>query len=371
VKGLAKKTIHEIYWIRAIACLSVVLIHAITRTIQSYELPELTVSFYQTIQMIIMYATPMFVLISEVILSHVYQNSLPKGFFKKRISFILIPYISIPFIYGIYHVAFNGFSSQQFQNYIVDTVLLTHWHGYFVIIIFQFYLLHLLFIKWFKNIPAWIVLLSSLMINVAYLYIANFTDAMTWPEELQKLLPYLKLPFLAWIFYFTVAFYIGKNLDTMKRFRRLGYPIALSATLISLSAVLYLYHSEIFAGVTSLHLGILFYTVSLFFFLFYFFGKYTNVPKWIIRISNYSFSIYLLHMLMIEILDMVLPSVHIGLFTILVFLGAVTGSMIFAWMLSKFPKSEFIVGQIRSVSTLKKKSKYENEKRKERVSAVS
>ena len=262
-----------------------------------------------------------------------------------------MPYILIPFLYGLYYVAFKGFSGQQFVDFIIGTVIKTHWHGYFVIIIFQFYILHVVFIKWLKNVPAWMVLLSSLLINVTYLYISNFTDPLEWPELLRAALPYLKLPFVAWIFYFTVAFYLGRNLDVLKKYRRIGFPIAIMATVFSLSGVLYLYYSDIFSGVTSLHLGILFYTVSLFFSLYYFFGKFGHVPKWVMIISNYSFSIYLLHMLMIEILAVILPSIHIGLYTIFVFVGAVGASMVFAWIISKFPKSEFLIGQIRSVSS--------------------
>ena len=85
-----------------IACLSVVFIHAITRTKVAYELPDSTVTFYETIQMMIMYATPMFVLISEVILSHVYKESLPKRLFQEKtilyFSAIYSHSISIRFI---------------------------------------------------------------------------------------------------------------------------------------------------------------------------------------------------------------------------------------------------------------------------------
>jgi probable poly-beta-1,6-N-acetyl-D-glucosamine export protein len=319
-----------------------------------------------------MYATPMFILISEVVLSHVYKDSLPKGFFKKRFLYILVPYLLIPFVYGLYYFfTKSDFTGQTLESHLYNSIVLAKWHGYFIIIIFQFYLLHWAFIKWFKHFNAWAVLFVSLVINAGYLYGANFTNPLSWPEIFQGFYPHLKLPFVAWIFYFTVAFYIGRNLEVLKKYRRIGLPVSLTAAAISLLGVLYLYHSELLKLVSSLHIGILFYTVSLFFVLFYVFASRSNVPKPVILISNYSFSIYLLHMLMIDVVDIIVPNIHVGLFTIVVFFGALSGSMLTAWLLSKVPKSELLIGQIRTVSSFKKNKQPKQEKYKDHKNAVS
>jgi probable poly-beta-1,6-N-acetyl-D-glucosamine export protein len=345
---MAKKQIQEIYWIRALACLSVVMIHAITRTTVVYDLPEATITFFRTIQMMIMFATPMFVMISEVILANAYPTNLPKKFFYSRFSYIFLPYLLVPVLYVIFFALLRGYDLSQmfaaYQRYILDA----KWHGYFIIIIFQFFILHALYITVFKKVPAWIMLTVTFAINVYYLYKVNF-DPFSLPEGLYN---NARLPFWGWIFYFTVAFYFGKNIDVMKKHFKKGFIISFIASIAGLSTVLYLYLTEVLVVVSSLRLDIMFYTIPLFFALFYLFSKIPTVPRAVLLINKYAFAIYLLHMLVIEMINLVLPKMNIGLYTILVFGVGVLGSIFMAFLLSKVPFSQFVIGKIRSMPSL-------------------
>lgn len=97
-----KKQISEVYWIRGLACLSVVFIHALTRTMSNYELPASTVEILKIVQISLMFATPMFILIFEVILGNAYWDRSRINFLEKDFRFyfylILLFLLSMPFL---------------------------------------------------------------------------------------------------------------------------------------------------------------------------------------------------------------------------------------------------------------------------------
>ena len=77
------------YFLRGIACLSIVFIHAISSAVNNYnmrsnvELQSIG-NYLFAIQLLLMYGTPMFIFISEFIISFSYKDRLPQNFFKKE-----------------------------------------------------------------------------------------------------------------------------------------------------------------------------------------------------------------------------------------------------------------------------------------------
>lgn len=349
-----KTQIYEIYWIRATACLSVVLIHALTRTYNHYEVPGSTVQLLQTIQILLMFATPMFILISEVISSRVYPDSLPKSFFNKRLKFLFLPYIFTPFLYGLYHLIVNNASLEKVRGDILDDILLGAWHGYFIVIILQFMFIHWIYIKWFKNISAWTMLSITFIINVAYLYIANYQTDML-PKIMQEWLPFVRMPYIGWIFYFTVAYYAGRYINQLKENRKWAFPFSILATGITGYLLVKIFTSGTYTLLSSVRLDILFYTVSLFFALFYLFSYMPSVPKIIMFISKYSFPIFLLHYLSFNLINLVLPEMNIKWYALFLFLAGVFGSILLARIINLLPFGKYIVGPIRQAPKLKGK----------------
>src|SRR5690606_38990348 len=89
------------------------------------------------------------------------------------------------------------------EEKITENILTGNFVGWFILVIFQFYVLHYLVTK-LKLSMKWMLPLS-LMLMFGYLLIIK--------EGLIKLDSYshvLRLPFLAWFGYFTVAYLIGK-----------------------------------------------------------------------------------------------------------------------------------------------------------------
>lgn len=341
-----KKQINELYWIRAIACLSVVLIHTISRTYGTYDLSESAVTAMQTTQMLIIFATPMFILLSEVIISNAYSDRIPNEFFKKRFLYLFLPYLSIPFLYGFQDIITQTTTVTSAFDSTVKNILLGTWHGYFIIIILQFVIIHAIYVRYFKNVPAWLMLTGALIINSAYLYGVNFRFDL-FPEVMHNYYSFVRIPFLGWIFYFTVAFYVGKNLSVIRSNRKWGFPVSIFATAVSVYFLLKIFLSGTFIEVTSVRLDLMFYTISLFFFMYYLFSFIKKVPGFIMFISKYSFPIYLLHYLSFDFIHPILPDMHPLMYGGILFLVGVFGSVILARIIYIFPYSRFVVGKIR------------------------
>ncbi|CAG9623259.1 acyltransferase family protein [Sutcliffiella rhizosphaerae] len=351
-----KKQINEIYWIRAVACLSVVFIHTLTRTFGNFDLPVSTKEIMKIVQISLMFATPMFILIFEVILGNAYWNRLPDKFFRKRFLYLFLPYLSIPFLYGIYEVVTTSTTTNFVLNKTLTNIQYAYWHGYFILIILQFVLIHAFFVKFLKGIPAWIMLVITLIINARYLHTANFNfDLM--PPIMHEWYSLVRVPFLGWIFYFTVAYYAGKYLIQIREKRKWGFPVAIVASGISLYYVLNNYNTGALTQISSVRFDILFYTVSLFFAFYYLFSYTKTVPKSVKFISKYSFPIYLLHYIGFDIITPFLSKMNMGLFIILLFGAGIFIPVAIAKVFNCFPFGKFIVGHLRS-SPIKEKKEY-------------
>jgi len=87
--------VKEIFIMRAFACSAVVLLHSIAVIQGLYELSASADSFFRSLQLILLFSTPMFVFISEFVLSYSYGTTLPDGFFQKRLKMIMVPTFSL------------------------------------------------------------------------------------------------------------------------------------------------------------------------------------------------------------------------------------------------------------------------------------
>ena len=355
-----KKHINELYWIRALACLSVVFIHAVTRTYGNYDLPQSTIDVMKIVQISLLFATPMFILIFEVILGNAYWDRLPKKFFRKRFLYLFLPYLTIPFIYGLYELATTSSSAKTVLDTTLTNIQYAYWHGYFIIIILQFVIIHALFVKVFKNVPAWIMLTVTFIINARYLHTANFNFDMM-PPIMHEWYSLVRVPFLGWIFYFTVAYYVGRYLKQVRDHRKWGFPVAIVASIGSLAYLLDNYTTGKLDQLTSVRFDIMFYTVALFFLFYYLFSFAKKVPKTVIFISKYSFPIYLLHYLGFDLIHSLLPKMNMGLYIIVLFLSGIVIPVLIARLFNLTPFGKFIVGQIRRAPKQREKKEQTRE----------
>lgn len=342
--------IKEIFILRSIGCLSIVLLHSIyigidTMTIR--EMGELSAIFFDSIQMILYYGTPMFIFISEFLIAYSYRNrDLPDYFLKKRLRYILIPYMVMGIAYALPFFAEgwqSGFTKIGLNIFIGD------YHGYFILIIFQFYLFHLFFHKHLRRWNPKIVLSVTFFINAAYLVFFNFTAP---PENLLHgeyiWERFYWIPMLGWIFYFTVGFYAGTYYESFSKYiYRYRYLIVAGPVLTSI-LLLTLYHSGFLTEHSSKRTDILVHTIVCSFFLFYITSRLKELPPFLEMISRYSFGIYLLHYLYIFFLDALfrLQPVSIGfLYIIILFFFSLFASIGTIIIVNKWKYGYLLIGQ--------------------------
>jgi membrane-bound acyltransferase YfiQ involved in biofilm formation len=343
--------IKEIFVLRSIGCLSIVLLHSIYIGIQTEtirEMGELSAIFFDSIQMILYYGTPMFIFISEFLIAYSYRNrELPNYFLKKRLRFILVPF----FVMGIFYALpfFSGGMQEGF-NKILMNIFIGDYHGYFILIIFQFYLFHFLFHSKLKKWPPKIVLFVSFLINAAYLMFFNFTV----PPEAWTIGPYIWdrfywLPMFGWVFYFTVGYYAGTYFESFSGFiYKYRYFFIIGPILTSI-LMLTLYHSGILAVHSSKRTDILIHTIMCIFFLFYMTSRMKELPFFLEYISRFSFGIYLLHYFYIFLFDFFyqLQPFTIGfLYIIVLFVFSLSASIATIIIVNKWKYGFLLIGQI-------------------------
>ncbi|GAA6822754.1 acyltransferase family protein [Helicobacter pylori] len=331
-----------IFWMRTIACLSIVLIHSITTTfIQSDNLGKGTL--IRIVQLLLMFSTPLFVFISEFLLAKNYHTTIKNGFFKDKLIYLGIPYVFINI--GISYFYYKPDSFKAFMGHLNDTMF----HGgavtYFIVIIMQFYLLHFFFAKYlvrWKPIP---MIIGTTIFATLYWAFRQFVPpahgdilSMFWDREGWML-------FLGWISYFVLGFYTGVYYETlMKNIKKYTISIIIG-TILAAGLLICNYVFGVSTWVESKRFDIPIYVtmVILMFFLFSSYVKY--VPKFILFISNYSFCIYLLHYFFVNQLGMLREDSAIRniAFT---FIITLTVAICLAYLLNLFKFGKYIVGGI-------------------------
>ncbi|MCD8821938.1 acyltransferase family protein [Staphylococcus gallinarum] len=334
-----------IFWMRTIACLSIVLIHSITTTFSKMDFVGHS-TLIRIIQLLLMFSTPLFVFISEFLLAKNYHVKTKPGFFKNKLIYLGIPYLFINI--GISFFYFKPKHFSDFLHYLSETMF----HGaavtYFIVIIFQFYILHYLFskylIKW-KPIP---VIIGATIFATLYWAFRQFVPqsdnpvlGLFWEREGWML-------FLGWISYFLLGFYTGVYYETfMKKIKNYTWAILLGAVL-SIVIMVGNYLIGISTWVESKRFDIPFYVtmVILVFFLFSSYFKY--VPKFILFISNYSFCIYLIHYFFVHNLGLLRQDSAVLNITFN-FIITLAVSICLAYIFNLFKFGKYIVGGIGNV----------------------
>ncbi|MBU9712809.1 acyltransferase family protein [Evansella tamaricis] len=347
---MKKTMVNEVFILRSIACLAVVAVHAIAIGLSA--IPAGYTSYtvervLDSLNMLLYFGTPMFIFISEFLIAYSYNNkNLPSNFLKKRLKFLFLPFIIMGIFYSLPYILT---SVEFWSTKVLMNIFIGDYHGYFILIIFQFYLLHVLFHQKLKEWNPKIVLSVSLLINVAYLAVFNFTSpgdilfgAYIWER-------FYWVPFLGWLFYFTLGFYCGHYYHNfvalIKKYRK----AVLFSPLVSSLILLFLYHLEWITVHSSKRMDMILHMTVICFFLFYIATQLKKVPDFLVGISRYSFGIYLLHYFFILAIDFVYQQypVNMGVWYIVVlFAASIALSVASTSILNKWKYGKYIVGKV-------------------------
>ncbi|WP_223155168.1 acyltransferase family protein [Alkalibacillus aidingensis] len=335
--------INEAFWLRAIACLAVVATHSVDTTLLNYQHSASQVEEYGLIFVRFMgyFGTPTFIFISILLLANAYPKGVPTDFLAKRVKYILLPFVFMAFVFAI--VENNSINS--FINGLIYNIFLGGYTGYFIIIIFQFYILYM----WlYKHLMKWspkVVLSVSFIINISYLAFFNFTEPINIPLGEYIWMRGYWLPFLGWIFYFALGFYCGRYFDQLKLKLRKFPVLICSLPVFSLLLVVVMVRGDMITAVSSKRIDIILYTVSVIF-LIVLLASYTRkVPGFILTISKHSFHIYLVHKIFLHYLQRI-EGLHPWLYFIFAMVYAVLASILISKWVSKVRVSKFLVGRV-------------------------
>ncbi|QMU10157.1 acyltransferase family protein [Mammaliicoccus lentus] len=289
----------ELTYARAIFCLTIVLLHSMTGFLNDSNITYNQKMTYSFVQVVLLFATPCFIILSETLLGMRYSNYIPKNFLRKRVKYILIPYLFFA-LFVSFNLYFDGSSDKSLWEIILGIVIQGQFFGWFILVIFQFYILHALFYKILSKIKPIYPLVFSFIISFihSYLMYNNLTYFQWWDSTYPF---FTRTIIFYWLFYFIVGFYIGKYYEEIMEFLKgkLKYFI-----IIWLLAILYMafnfFHLEIYLNESNRYDLLLFSSLS-FLLVIYILKNFGNkeIP-FMMMISEISFFIYLSHQIIVD-----------------------------------------------------------------------
>lgn len=336
-----KKLISEIFWMRAIACIGIVVIHSISITLGTN--PDLVKNQWPTyVQLYLMFCTPVFVFITEFLNAHKYGDKLKKGFMRRRILYLGVPYIILNLFWTIDKYA--PVSLPELLDGFIMVSIRGHSVTYFILIIFQFYILHMLFSKYLRKMNPFAVITASILVTSVYWGVRltypapeHVLGQLIWAKEGQTI-------FFGWITYFVLGYYIGINYEIFKaNIRKYSWLIA-ALFIFSVFFVLMIHNFGINSAMGSKRLDTPIYTTSVILLFFLLASYYDYVPRFIMFISNYSFGIYLLHLIFLNNMGMMTENVFWDIVYKVIL--AICLSIFTAYLFNLNKYGKFVVGNV-------------------------
>ena len=199
----------ELTIFRAIACLSVLVVHISAIPFENPAIGVTDLEFFGYLNRAFKFTTPAFIFLSGLMqYYHQWQGNFEfKRFMKKRFGPIFWPYLAAASAYFVILAVLGEYPLTPAEY--VKRLLLgsANYHLYFVVIIMQFYLLMPLVLKAFEKWNAHGVLLASLIVNLI--------------SREYFIFPYSDRFFLNYLFFFMLGAYVVRYMD---RFKRISFP---------------------------------------------------------------------------------------------------------------------------------------------------
>jgi membrane-bound acyltransferase YfiQ involved in biofilm formation len=296
----------EFHFLRAVACTGVVTIHVLT-VLLGYVPPGHTASGILALQMLLMFSTPAFVFLSALLLGFSYSTP-PPDFIRKRCRYLLVPFILMNLVYAAFRtlIAWLGNPEEvHFAGQLVNEAvknLAGGSHLWFIIPIFQFYIVFAVAAAYLYRARAPILLGAALLINAAYLLYFHVLEPQFPAYEALVGKHWYSFAFLAWVFYFAVGLRAGAAYASFQAMLRRRIVLISFLAVVAGLVVLGLHFSRLLWDISSKRADVVLYALLVGSALLYAGTRFRNMPGIIVTLSRLSFGIYLLHPLFIELL---------------------------------------------------------------------
>ena len=224
---IKKQEIKELYYIRAIAALGILIIHATTEFAVSSQFNTNSMYLGIFLNQFFRFGSQVFMMVSGIVIFYNYRSISEfntKYFYKKKIKYLFLPYIMWTLVYFLYtsYVREIGINSDSL-SVLLRNVLLGegYYHLYFMFLIFQFYLLVPLFLKYFikpmKERPLTVFIVIFLLQSIILIYGQFFRD-LSVGGLLGIFNQYYRRTVFAWFYYFLTGGMIGLHYDKVTNF---------------------------------------------------------------------------------------------------------------------------------------------------------
>ncbi|WP_214707339.1 acyltransferase [Exiguobacterium sp. E.TIA.1] len=270
-----------------------------------------------------------------------------KRVFKKRIKWILGPFVSFALIDALVVNYISSNPVDVFEKF--SRNLEGHYLGYFLLGIFQFYILHYVVVKYRIKLEKWIFL--SVLIMFCSLWLLK-EDLNLFEDSLNIQM----ISFPTWIGYFTVAFLLGKHYDQLKPYLIKYKSLVMVGLFFSVMLIFASYQAG-YTDVSSRRLDMFPLTIFMTLAILSIGSSVSNF-KLVDYISNYSFGIFLLHWQVQRIIAPIIEAnttLSAITFIIVLFVTSIIISMLIVKLLSLVPGSSYVIGKLRSVPKVLKK----------------
>lgn len=291
-----KNKIYEINTLRAIASLSVVMVHISSIAVYTFRSDSIHIILASLLNRGLKFTTPTFIFISGFTLfySTINQEFKAFSFLKRRFVSTLIPYIIWTMVYYAYfiHQGIYIFSLE----FLIDNLIYAQmsYHLYFIAIIMQFYFAFGIIQYLFKRFNPHIIL-------TIFLAISLFT--MKYINDFQ----YADRFFIRYIFFFGLGCYIAIFIEQFKAIlAKYKHYTILAYIIMTLyySYQFYIYHAlEKYVNLFLIEITWLVFATTSILFLFnlctYIVNNKKKLNHFLNKISNSSYYIYLAHPLVL------------------------------------------------------------------------
>ena len=314
---------------RGIAIIAVVAIHAIP---WEYYRDYVVLSYRQVLN----FAVPSFLFISGYWLSKKSIRSIGdyKSFLQKRLSRILIPYI-------FWSVVFLLYENNKTHNVSVTQILSTllagtaSFHCYFVVVIAQLYMLTPLLNYVNRKPYGFISVLIFNIVSLFVLYLLSLGDLWFVDD------PYYLIhsPFLLWIIFYQMGLLIGSSGSegfiprNMHKFILPAVLVALVVSVLEVITILSKYDNW-HRAICAIKYSSFIYSTCIIFGFLALRERLKKWPRFLVVLGNYSFGIYLIHVIILRGVVRIMPKVDtIYSFQVLYGLMAVLITLIMCYVL--------------------------------------
>ncbi len=299
-----KKYSKELNYFNAFACIGVILVHVLSIGITSLNRDSIQLFIIFMPWKIAAYVVPAFLFSGAVKMALSFDSEKTENYFKyiaKRFLKIYLPYCLWVVVYYLYFLKLGWVEKgiMPLIKYILVGDLSAQF--YYVVIVMQFYILMPLWKLLVKHVPFFIGVPFAGLITV---FMLKF-DPLIW--QLGINFPYRSIMFVTYLVFWVIGLYTGKHYEDIKNaLKSSGFSVVLSVVTVILITVIH--HWQYAKGVYVFDGDVLkFFTDILTVFVMLYIcitienSCFKKIKKFLSFIHKSSFSVYLSHCLVLQI----------------------------------------------------------------------